>query len=211
MYLFTRSGRLRPGSTRDSLAWAIGVTEKVNQITSLDVGLWTTTLSPRLGTIAWSTFVEELTELEDADAKLAVDDIFVAEVDRGAQYLTADGVDDEIAQLVFGEIDPSAQPKYVTVVRSELTPGSFGRGIEVGVQIAQRATEIGGEPTSFLVSSTGKYGGVTWVSATESLKELQQSEERVNTDPAFLQLVDAVSPGAFLPGITTQEIYTRVV
>ena len=46
MYLFTRTGRLRPGNTREGMAWAVGVTEKVNQITSLNVGLWTTFASP---------------------------------------------------------------------------------------------------------------------------------------------------------------------
>src|SRR5438045_2818950 len=121
MYLFTRTGRLRPGSTRESIAWAIGITEKVNQITSLDVGLWTTLLSPGNGTLVWSTFVEDLQSLEDANAKLAVDDILVSEIDRGAQF--ADGnIDDEVAQIVVGDVDPSQKPQYVASVRSELAP-----------------------------------------------------------------------------------------
>ncbi|MEA3056630.1 MAG: hypothetical protein QOD30_2062 [Actinomycetota bacterium] len=210
MYLFTRTGRLRPGNSRDSVAWAIGVTEKVNKITSLDVGLWTTLVSPGNGSLVWSTFVEDLQSLEDANAKLAVDDIFVSEVDRGAQF--ADGnVDDEVAQLVSGEVDPSQKPQYVVAVRSELAPGGYGKGIAAGIEIAQRATAIGGVPTSFLVSSTGKYGGVAWISATNTLAELEASEAKVNSDPSFLAYVDEVGPGAFLPGITTQTIYTRIV
>ena len=210
MYLFTRTGRLRPGSSRESVAWAIGVTEKVNQITSLDVGLWTTLVSPGNGTLVWSTFVEDLQSLEDANAKLAVDDIFVSEVDRGAQF--ADGnVDDEVAQLVFGEVDPNQNPKYVATVRSELKPGGFGKGIAAGIEIAQRATTIGGVPTGFLVSSTGKYGGVAWISATNTLAELQESENKVNADASFIAYVDEVGPDAFIPGITTQTIYTRIV
>jgi hypothetical protein len=209
MYLFTRTGRLRPGSSRDSVAWAIGVTEKVNQITSLDVGLWTTLLSPGNGTLVWSTFVDDLQSLEDANAKLVVDDILVSEVDRGAQF--ADGnIDDEIAQVVFGEVDPSQNPKYVATVRSELQPGGFGKGVAAGIEIAQRATAIGGVPTAFLVSATGKYGGVAWISATNTLAELQASEEKINGDMGFIGYVDEVSPGAFVPGITTQTIYTRV-
>ena len=209
MYLFTRTGRLRPGSSRESVTWAIGVTEKVNQITSLDVGLWTTLMSPGNGTLVWSTFVEDLQSLEDANAKLAVDDIFVSEVDRGAQF--ADGnIDDEVAQLVFGEVDPSQSPKYVATVRSELAPGGFGSGVAAGIEIAQRATAIGGVPTAFLVSSTGKYGGVAWISATNTLPELQASEEKINSDLDFIAYVDSVAD-AFVPGITTQTIYTRLV
>jgi len=209
MYLFTRTGRLRPGSTRESVAWAVGITEKVNQITSLDVGLWTTFSSPGNGSLVWSTFVEDLQSLEDANAKLAVDDILVSEIDRGAQY--ADGnIDDELAQVVFGEIDPNANPKYVATVRSELAPGGFGKGIAAGIEIAQRATAISGVPTAFLVSSTGKYGGVAWISATNTLAELQESENKVNSDAAFVAYVDSVGT-AFVPGITTQTIYTRLV
>ena len=210
MYLFTRTGRLRPGNARESIAWAVGVTEKVNQITSLDVGLWTTLVSPGNGTLVWSTFVEDLQSLEDANAKLAVDDIFVSEADRGAQF--ADGnLDDEVAQLLFGEVDPNQNPKYVVAVRSEMTPGAFGRGVEVGIEIAQRATAIGGVPTSFLHSSTGKYGGVAWISATNTLAELEASEAKVNSDASFIAYVDEVASTAYLPGITTQTIYTRIV
>src|SRR5687767_2980274 len=107
MYLFTRTARVRPGNIRDSIGWAVGITEKVNQITSLDVELWTTAWSPGNGTLVWSTFVEDLTALETANAKLMVDDLFVAEVDRGAQYTTDDGVNDELAQVVSGAIDQS--------------------------------------------------------------------------------------------------------
>jgi hypothetical protein len=209
MYLFTRTGRLRPGSSRESVAWAIGVTEKVNQVTSLDVGLWTTLMSPGNGTLVWSTFVEDLQSLEDANAKLAVDDILVSEIDRGAQF--ADGnIDDEIAQVVFGEVDPTQNPRYVASVRSELAPGGFGKGVAAGIEIAQRATTIGGVPTAFLVSSTGKYGGVAWISATNTLAELQASEQKVNSDLDFIAYVDSVGD-AFIPGITTQTIYTRIV
>lgn len=209
MYLFTRTGRIRPGNLRDSMAWAVGVTEKVNQITSLDIGLWTTAMSPGNGSLVWSTFVEDLQSLEDANAKLMVDDIFVSELDRGAQFGEG-GVDDEVAQLVAGEVDPNRNPKYVVAVRSELLPGGFGKGVEAGIEIANRATAIGSLPTSFLVSSTGKYGGVAWITAAETLAELQASETKVNTDAGFLAYVDKVAPTCFVPGITTQTIYMRL-
>lgn len=211
MYLFTRTGRLRPGNIRESMAWALGVTEKVNQITSLDVGLWTTMLSPGNGTLAWSTFVEDLTALDTANAKLSVDDMFMSEVERGVQYMTQDGVDDAVAQLVHGEIDPSRRPSCATVVRSELAPGGFGKGIEAGVEIAKRSTAICGLPTTFLVATTGKYGGVAWITAAESLEELEVAGQTLNADPGFVQYIDEVATGAYLPGVTTQVMYNRIV
>jgi len=156
MHLFTRASRLRPGNTREGVSWAVGITEKVNQITSLDVGLWTTMFSPGIGVLAWSTFVEHLSDLEDADAKLMVDDIFVSEVDRGASFVTTEGADDELAQVLHGDVDPTARPQVASVVRSELVPGGFVKGIEAGIEIATRSTALGGLPKGRWRELTGE-------------------------------------------------------
>jgi len=52
---------------------------------------------------------------------------------------------------------------------------------------------------------------VAWISATNTLAELQESENKVNADASFIAYVDEVGPDAFIPGITTQTIYTRIV
>lgn len=211
MYLFTRTGRLGRGtSVRASTEWALTITEKVNQIVSIDVSLWTTILSPAQGTLVWSSMVPDLQSLEDADAKLMVDDTFVSLLDQGTQLLE-NGVDDAVAQLVSGDVDPELNPQYVAVVRSELTTGGFAKGIEAGIEIAQRATTISGLPTSFFVSSTGKYGGVSWVSPAQSLGQLEAADARINADAGFLAYLDQVAPAAFVPGITTQAIYRRII
>jgi hypothetical protein len=70
MYLFTRSARLGPGNLQDQLAWSFNITEKVNQISELDVGLWTTVFSPGLGTLVWTANCDDLAILEAPDDKL---------------------------------------------------------------------------------------------------------------------------------------------
>jgi hypothetical protein len=60
MYISTRSARLAPGNLRDSMAWALSVTEKVNQISEVQVHLWTTVNSPGVGTLSWAATVEDL-------------------------------------------------------------------------------------------------------------------------------------------------------
>ena len=87
MYLFTRSVRLRPGPTRDAAAWAGEVTEAVRHTTDLHVQLWSRTFSPQLGTLAWTTAVEDLTQLEAADDKLMADEAYQDLVQRGAAYV----------------------------------------------------------------------------------------------------------------------------
>ena len=56
MYLFSRRARLAPGNTRAAMTWATGITEKANQITGLNIGLFASTFSPDVGAL----FVEHL-------------------------------------------------------------------------------------------------------------------------------------------------------
>src|SRR5436190_19102365 len=78
MYLFSRRARLSPGNTREAMAWATAITEKVNQISGLPVSLFTQVFSPGVGTLVWSTFVPDLATLEAATDKLNTDDGYIS-------------------------------------------------------------------------------------------------------------------------------------
>jgi hypothetical protein len=213
MYLFSRRARLANGHLRDSTAWAVGVTEKVNQITELDVSLWTTVFSPGLGELVWATFVTDLAVLEAAEAKLMVDDEYVALVDKGAAFSTADGADDTLSQLLHGEVDPTRQIQYVAVIETTVAAGKTIRGMELGVEIAQRATKVTGIPTAFLADTTGNYGGVRWITGYDTIAQLQSAGETIASNTGFGQFVDKEAASVYLagPSVTTQRIARRVV
>jgi hypothetical protein len=210
MYLFSRTARLRPGDTRESMAWALGITEKVNQITSLDVGLWTTALSPGVGTLSWSAVVENLTQLEDAEAKLMVDDGYLDLLDQGAKFSSGDAANDAVGQIISGDLDPSRNPTHAAVVAATLAPGGFAKGIEAGIEIADRATKLGGLPTAFMIASTGNYGGVAWLTTASSLEELERGEQAVNANPDFIGYIDEVASTVYQAQGTTQTIFRRI-
>jgi hypothetical protein len=210
MYLFSRTARLRPGDTRESMAWALGITEKVNQITSLNIGLWTTVLSRGVGTLSWSTVVENLTQLEDAEAKLMVDDGYLDLLDQGAQYSSGEAIDDAVGQIVAGDLDPSRQPTHAAVVQAELAPGGFAKGIEAGIEIADRATKLSGLPTVFMIASTGTYGGVAWLTTASSLEALERGEQATNGDPDFIRYIDEVASKVYQAQGTTQTLFRRI-
>ena len=86
MYLFSRRARLRPGNTRQSLAWATEQTERVARISGLEVNLWSQVFSPAMGTLVWAAFVPDLTALEDANDKLMVEDEYLSAIDAGASF-----------------------------------------------------------------------------------------------------------------------------
>lgn len=213
MYLFARRARLANGQLRDSAAWAVAITEKVNQITELNVGLWTSVFSPGLGELVWATFVTDLAILETAEAKLMVDDGYVALADQGAAFSTAEGADDTLSQLVHGDIDPNREIQYVAVIETTVAAGKVGRGMEVGVEIAQRAQQVTGIPTAFLADTTGNYGGVRWITGYETIEQLQAAGQAIAGDVKFTQFVDKEAAGVYLagPSVTTQRIARRIV
>lgn len=209
MYLFTRQTRLSPEHAIDGMEWAVTIADKVNQITSLNVGVWTPMLSPGVATLSFGAAVESLTDLEDAQAKTLVDPTFLDLAKQGAQ-ITIGGLDDQVAQFIVGGTDDGSNPSYVAVVQSQLANGKFGSGVAAGVEIAQRATELSGMTTSFLLGSTGTYGAVAWITGAPSLRELEEGEAKTNANPEFVALVDRVADN-FLPGVTTQAIWRQVV
>jgi hypothetical protein len=211
MYLFSRRLRFAPGNTRKSMEWALGQTETVNKITGLPVSLFMQVYSPEVGVIAWSTFVPDLATLEAAGDKLNADDGFASEVDAGSS-LTLGGADDLLAQVIYGEPDPNRQVEYATVVQSTCATGNVGKGMEVGVELAQRAEQVMNTPTLFLANVTGNYGSVGWLSGHENVQALEASQQALASDADWAQFVDKKTAGVYSddPNQTTQLIYRRL-
>jgi hypothetical protein len=209
MYLFTRRTRVAPQHQLDGLEWATAICEKVNQITSLDVGVWTPVMSPAVGTLSFGCATETLTDLENGEAKLLADPIYLDLAKQGAEITTGQ-LDDMVAQYLTGGGPIGFEPSYVAVVQSQLANGNMQKGVAAGITIAERATELGGQPTAFLLGTTGSYGAVAWITAAATLADLERGEQAVNGNPDFIALVDESST-CYLPGVTTQEIWRRIV
>ena len=211
MYIFTRSTRLKPDNMRSSMTWAVEITEKVNQISEARFSLWRPLFSPNATRLIWGTMVEELEELEAIDAKLMADDGYLSLLDKGAQHSAGDPIDDTLVSFLHGDFASAADVQVISVVEATLANGSFAKGIEVGVEIAQRAEQISGLPTAFGIHSTGAYGRVQWVSGTASVAEMQKGESKVNSDPSFLQLLDTKAADVFIPGSGEQRVARRIM
>jgi hypothetical protein len=189
MYAFSRSARLAPGNQRDAMNWATELTEQVNQITALGVRLFTQVWSPELGRLSWACFVADLSTLEAANDKLLADDSFVAKVDQGARFLSG-GVDDTLGQILHGTPDPNRNVEYVTAVRAVCAHGNLQRGIEVGMEIAQKAESITGLPTLFISGATGVYGQVGWATGHENVQSIDAAEAALMGDASWMDLID---------------------
>lgn len=211
MYLFSRRGRLGGGNTRKANEWAMGITEQVNRITGVGVSLYSQVYSPEFGTLVWSCFVPDLVSLEAAGDKLLADDTFVAAEDKGAAMIPG-GLDDGLFQVLHGEPDPNRPIEYVTSVQAVCANGKLARGMEVGVEIAQRAEKITGTPTMFLIGSTGPYGAVGWVSGHSDVRAMETAQQALAADESWGKYIDKEVADVYAeaPGFTTQLIYRHM-
>jgi hypothetical protein len=210
MYLFSRTVRLGAGNPEKQLAWALKITEKVNQIAEVPVTLWTRVFSPSSQTLVWTAIVDDLLTLETIENKLISDSGYVSLVEDGAAHASGDPIDDGLLQFVFA--DPAAaelDATYASVVQAVLSPGGMIRGMELGVETAQRAGAITGCPTSFGISATGIYGAVEWVTVYASIEQLQTGQEALNADAEFAQLVDKELSKVYETG-AIQTVYRKI-
>jgi hypothetical protein len=102
--------------------------------------------------------------------------------------------------------------EYATTVSTLVTPGNFGRGIELGLEIAERAAKITGEQVTFVKSQSGDYAAIEWITNYASVQALQAAGDKLNADVSFLDLLDKKVPGVYESGlgVTQQTIFRKV-
>jgi hypothetical protein len=89
-------------------------------------------------------------------AKLMADAGYHSLVDQGAKYLSGDALNNGLIRLIVADADVSAtDTHFVSVNQAVLAPGHSVRGIEVGIEVAQRGKKTAGCPVSFGASLTG--------------------------------------------------------
>jgi len=209
--MFARSARLGPGSAHEEQAWAIAITEKVNQVSESTYSLWTPFASPGVNTLIWTTAVEDLATLEATNDKLLADSGYHMLLEQGARYTSGDAIDDTLLQIVDAEgVDPTKSPAYVVGVDAVIATGAAAKGLEVGMEIAKRARKITGAPVAFSVAATGTYGHVAWHTSFDSITELQRGQTAISMEPSFMEYLDKATNGVYQPA-ATQTVYRRVM
>jgi hypothetical protein len=212
MYLFSRQGRLSGARFRDSVAWATEAAQRVSQTTGLEVGLWSRMFSPGVGTLVWATFVPDLATMEAANDKLMVDDGINSLFEKGNDFIIPGTMDDALATVISGTPDPNRAVEYVATVEATIHTGKGADGIELGVEIAQRAERVMGLPSMFVANQTGNYGSVAWITGFADVAELERAQTALNSDESFVEFIDKKAKGVYndTPGAATQLIYRRI-
>lgn len=224
-YLLTRQAQLSPGQTMKSLEWAQNVTEKVGSVTGLPVRLYQQVFSPQVGGLQWHVFVPNISTLESLLDKIQQDDAALKLIDTGAQYLTAQNtgltvghISDFLSSVISGEVglhgaqQARGGPQYQTIVQAIMTPGNYEQAMQVGPQIAQQVEKVSGAPTLFAIDQTGVYGGARFITSFDDVRQMEQSQQRLQENREWLQFIDEQA-GTFSdqPFSTRQSIYRRLL
>jgi hypothetical protein len=212
MYQWARSARLVVGHPRDSLDWAVRITEKVNQISSVRSTLWTSFASPDTGRCAWSMMVENPAELEEINSKLSVDNGFLTLAAESANYVADGSMQDALSTVLYASKGATGGDfHWVQVNTATVTPGNVARGMELGVQFAQKANQITKRETIFEAGVTGAFGSVTWILLADSFGQLQEAEAKLNADTSFVDMIDKEASKTYQPIGATVSCYRRLV
>lgn len=206
MYLFSRGRTAQSGRANEAMGLAVEVAAKASAVAGIEVSAWASVLSPSAGTIIWSAWFEHLTDWEAATGKLGADTSYIDMV-AGMDGAFTGPVVDNLMMLVHGE-PPAENPTYVASVEAVSSHGHIVEAVAHGVALAEAATRIGGLTTMFAVGSTGPYGGVGWFTVAPDIASMEAGEQKVNSDPSFLALVD--SGGTLYQPGAQQTMYRRL-
>jgi hypothetical protein len=201
MYVFNRSRHVNSASVRGGVAAAVEVAGMATTITGLDVSAWMTFASREVGLVSWSAIFGGLDELAAATQKLSESSEYGDWVDAH-DTLFEGPTEDSLIRLVHGAPDPDRTVNFVTATSAVCVNGKLGAAMAAGVELAELASKIASPPTILGVSRTGLFGGLVWLSAGETLAELEQADAALWSDPSWAQLVDQHGP-LFEPGVET--------
>lgn len=215
MYILARSVRLNGTDLRGAMSWVTTITEHVNQVTGAGVGAWNRVYSQGVGTVAFVTPLADYTALEGFTDKLMVDDRYIDLVSEGQKYIIPGTVDDTLSTVVHPADAPATPPtgEYAVVVSTTCANGKLAEGLAVGVEIAQRSTELTGVPTMFHVDDGGNFGAVSWVTLMANAAEMERVGQLQFGDAAFIELIDQKAGRVYTetPGASTQMTYRRIL
>ena len=215
MYVFARTLQLNGVDVRGALSWATTITEHVHQTTGTPVSLWSRVYSEGVGTIGFTAAAADYTALEAFNDKLMVDDGYLDLVTQGQKYIIQGTVNDAVSQVLHPAEIPATPitAEYAGLVRSSCANGCLGEGLALGVEIAQKVTELTGLECSFRADTGGTFGAVSWATLYPSAADIDRAAQIQFSDAAFIEMIDQRAGHAYTGavGASTEQMYRRLV
>lgn len=177
--------------------WAVAIGAAASAGVGNDVGVWTTVLSPGVGTVSWTSRWDDLSAVKKGFAGLSTNAKYLELAAQGIDFANGP-LNDLLYETVYEGNAPSNDVAYVGTVAGVCAPGNFARGMMGGVKIARAVEKATGVSTEFLAGRTGPYGSVIWIAGYKDMAEYEAAQHALAADMGLVALIDATTP-AYLP------------
>lgn len=207
MYLLARQANLRG---LDAQGWAVEIGAAAAAGLGNEVGVWTTVLSPGVGTVTWTSTWADLTAIEKGFSEILGNAKYVELAAKGVEFVTG-GLDDALYEIVYPGNAVVEDARYAGTVAAVCAPGNFARGMMGGIEIAERAEKATGMPTGFLAAQTGPYGRVLWLAGYKTIADFEAAQHSLAADTSFVEFLDTTT-GAYQadPTVTQSTLHMRL-
>lgn len=198
MQLFSRIAT-PTGSPRRVMAWATEMTAFVNANSDLEVSCWAGQFGFPLGTIGWSTIVENQVALAAGQAQLYANDGYFDLIEQAADMAGEPG-QDTLRNLVHGS--PAGPPPLGAVATTSTAVAvvdRFAEAVMWGIEVAQLGESITGHPIAVLTDAYGTMGSMAWIAVADDLATSEAAGTKLRASGDYLAKLQG-SKGLFIPG-----------
>jgi hypothetical protein len=164
-----------------------------------------------VGTLAYTTLLQSLAELDAADSCLLADEEYLSLVAEFQPFVAGPPVDRalEVLHNAGGEYRRADVGAVANVVMAQVANARFGAAIKWSVEMADLVADITGHPGMFGRELAGDFGTVVWIATMPDMASLDTANEALAKDPRYLAKLDEMGD-IFLPGSGATSIRRRI-
>lgn len=204
MQVFTR--QLRLAGAAEAAAWAIAVTEKARNVSGLPISLWTGSVGLPTGSYAWSSPVEGMAQMTQANDKMNADADLSALVGQGTDYV-AEVMPDRLHQIIHGEIaGPAEVGSFMGSVAAVAAEGQGQAAGAWAVKIADIWNSVTGISPVVTTTLAGPMFEYTWFVRHATAASIDEANNKIMASAEYTAEVDGAG-GLFHPGAA--QVYAR--
>ena len=191
MFIASAQVAAQPGKGQETAAAIVALRDAVTAATGQPWAAWYSLAGDAYGTFAVTCRHESLADMTEALISLEADVVFQ---EIAAQYvdLIAEPAPTSLDEVVHAAGDASSGKPFVVLTEAQLSSGNVRPGLAHAVQIADLAHEVTGIPTLVTNSAAGPLFQLRWITAVDSMAEIDEANAKLAADPRYLALLDEV-------------------
>ena len=191
--------------------WALEITEAVNKTTHLNVSLWQGVFGGPVGTLAWSTQVDNLTALEAATDSLAGDASYLSLLAKARDWTSTPGEDSLLRTIhtAGGDYVRPGVGAYAEGTTAIPAEGKLAKAGAFGVEIAEMHSKLTHSSVLFCTSEYGAFGEMRWLAMYDSAAAVDAAAEAIAKDTEYADEIDDAGD-LFVEGLTRRTLARRI-